>query len=158
MSINNKVSQKNALQSANYGIGLIKKAKELIKTGNEVDALTSAIIFSSICEDMADGVYEKISLEVVKKLIKFNIRLIRDQIRKNDKTNLESSITRLNYFEFPYKSELMINLEKVRAYRNELIHSLFILPEKNLNLNVLANNIATCTYKIYDLWKKIKEL
>jgi phosphoribosyl-ATP pyrophosphohydrolase len=133
---------------------LIRKSRILSKSKNETDRLISAIVFSSFAEEIADLIFARVSLEVDKALLKSNYYLIKDKIKRNEHTNLEASISRLEYYEFPSKRKVLELLKIIKSARNNLFHNLFKLSEKGLKPNNLMNDIQINTEKLIDIWKK----
>lgn len=140
-----------------YVDNLFKKSIELSSSKDETDILSAAIISSAIAEDIGDIIFERVSLEIDKKSINDTFRYVNCKLKKDDKTNLEASIKRLEYFEFPFKSKIMYLLKNIKDDRNTLFHGLLHLPEFGLNINVTGNNISKNTRLLLNTWEKFSQ-
>jgi len=142
MKNKNKLSPNQPDEAESNRMKILDKVQKLIKSKDITDKLTAAIIVSSLDEVIADNIFMHVNLELNEKLLtcKHMYFINTQKIRRNSNTNLESSISRLDCFIFPYKKELLKILEQIKESRNELIHGLFQF-NKNIDIKKLTNNI-----------------
>ncbi len=81
------------------------------------------------------------------------ISIATQKLKKDEKTNIEASKKRLEYFNFPYRDQIINRLELIKNDRNDLFHGLLRLPEKGLMIHPLAKRINNNLSELIKLWK-----
>ncbi len=151
-----KITPINSIDfDVDYVANLLKVARKNAMEKSLDELFISAMLYANIAEYLTEKLIYAMELQINYSLSLREPELPISIELKDNKTNLESQLSRIKKISFPHKEELSDILGKIKQGRNILFHNVVAAPARKIDLKTEINNIAKNTEIFIKLYFKI---